>query len=226
MIPVPVAEGTAQEVLPAQIKEIILSTRYYLVENLRTARRFIGSLKTGVVIEELHFFELHKRTKEEELKKYFKEVPESENIGVMSEAGCPGIADPGAIAAAYAHKVGRKVVPLVGPSAIFLAIMASGLSGQSFCFHGYLPIDRSERIKRIKLLEKQSREGQTQVFMETPYRNNHMLNDIIANCASDIRLCVAANVTGEDEYIRTMKIFEWKKAIPDLYKKPTVFLLG
>lgn len=226
MIPVPVAEGTVDSVLSPQIKEIIPDIKYFLVENLRTARRFIGSLKTGVVIEDLVFVELHKRTREEELRAFFKQISDDQDVGVMSEAGCPGIADPGALAAGFAHKQGREVVPLTGPSAILLSIMASGFSGQSFCFHGYLPINRAERIKRIKVLDRQSLSGQTQVFMETPFRNNHMLQDILENCSSETRLCIASNMTAPDQFIRMMKIAEWKKQVPDLHKKPTVFLFG
>lgn len=226
LIPSILAPDTSETVLSPQIKEVIRETDYYFVENVRTTRRFISELKVGKVIDQLHFFELDKDTPLAKVKQYFKEVPEGKSIGVISEAGCPGVADPGALAVQVAHQIGMKVVPLVGPSSILLGLMASGFSGQSFVFHGYLPIDKVERSKKIKILENDSRKGQTQIFMETPFRNNQLLDDLLNNLASSTFLCIACNVTGSDEFIQTKSIADWKKQKPDLHKKPTMFLLS
>jgi 16S rRNA (cytidine1402-2'-O)-methyltransferase len=204
---------------------VIRNTEYYFVENIRTTRRFISELKVGKVIDQLHFFELDKDTSLAQVKQYFKEIPPQQNIGVISEAGCPGVADPGALAVQVAHQIGMKVVPLVGPSSILLGLMASGFSGQSFVFHGYLPIEKVERSKKIKSLEQEAKKGQTQIFMETPFRNNQLLEDLFANLGGASLLCIACNVTAADEMIQTKSINDWKKQKPDLHKKPTMFLL-
>jgi 16S rRNA (cytidine1402-2'-O)-methyltransferase len=226
LIPTILAPDTANQVLSSQIIEVIENTNYYFVENIRTARRFISELKLGIIIDSLHFFELTKDTSMEEVRHYFKQIPENQSIGVISEAGCPGVADPGAIAVKIAHQLGIRVVPLVGPSSILLALMASGFSGQSFVFHGYLPIDKIERSKRIKMLENDSRRQQTQIFMETPFRNNQLLEDILNVCQTTTNLCIACNVTASDEMIQTKTIHDWKKHKPDLHKKPTIFIIG
>ena len=220
------APETAEAVLSPQIKEVIRNTEYYFVENIRTTRRFISELKVGKVIDQLHFFELNKDTSLAQVKQYFKEIPPQQNIGVISEAGCPGVADPGALAVQVAHQMGIKVVPLVGPSSILLGLMASGFSGQSFVFHGYLPIEKVERSKKIKHLEQEAKKGQTQIFMETPFRNNQLLEDLFANLSGASLLCIACNVTATDEMIQTKSINDWKKQKPDLHKKPTMFLLS
>ncbi|WP_234734615.1 SAM-dependent methyltransferase [Tellurirhabdus bombi] len=227
LIPTLLAEGTAEQVLPLSIRDVISQTSTYFVENARTARRAISGLKTGQVIDELTFHELHKDTPEAETRQQLDSLTkQGRNAGVLSEAGCPGVADPGAVAVRLAHQRGWKVVPLVGPSSILLALMASGMSGQSFVFHGYLPIDRNDRVRVLRHLEKEAQQRQqTQIFMETPYRNNHLLQDILANCQAETRLCIASNVTAPDEVIRTLSIREWKSQKMDLHKKPTVFLL-
>ncbi|MFN8354837.1 MAG: SAM-dependent methyltransferase [Spirosomataceae bacterium] len=227
LIPTTLAPDTSATVLTPQINEVIAQTDYFLVENVRTARRFISELKLGKVIDQLHFFELTKDTSEAEAAAYFKQIPSGQNIGVISEAGCPGVADPGALAVKIAHRMGMRVVPLVGPSSILLALMASGMSGQSFVFHGYLPIEKGERVKKIRQLEKEGfQKHQTQIFMETPYRNNQLLADLLANCQNDTVLCVAANITAPDELIQTKTVRQWKETQPDLHKKPTIFLIG
>lgn len=226
LIPTTLAPETSEAVLPAQIKEAITRTDYYFVENIRTARRFISELKIGKVIDNIHFFELTKDTSISEVRKYFDAVPRGQNISIMSEAGCPGVADPGALAVKVAHQLGVKVMPLVGPSSILLALMASGFSGQSFVFHGYLPIDKIERSKKIKALENESKKEQTQIFMETPFRNNSFLEDLLNTCQPTTLLCIACNVTGSDELIQTKTIADWKNKKPDLHKKPTMFLIG
>lgn len=225
LIPTVLAEDTQQHVLSPQILSTIQNLNVFFVENIRTARRFISSLKLGKVIDNLTFIELHKDTPEHVTMEHMRKL--TEDAGVLSEAGCPGVADPGAVAVGIAHRLGMRVVPLVGPSSILLALMSSGLSGQSFAFHGYLPIDKSERRKALQQLERDARQsGQTQIFMETPFRNNPFLDAILEACATDTMLCIAANVTAEDEFIRTMSVKNWKANKPDLHKKPTIFLIG
>jgi 16S rRNA (cytidine1402-2'-O)-methyltransferase len=227
LIPTPLADDTAPQVLPPTISEVVAATDAYFVENVRTARRFITELKTGRVIDETTIHLLDKDTPQADTRKQIQELMERKrNAGVMSEAGCPGVADPGAVVVGMAHKLGWKVVPLVGPSSILLALMASGLNGQSFVFHGYLPIDRNDRGRALRFMEKEAQQRfQTQIFMETPYRNNQLLGDIIAQCQPETRVCVACNITAPDAFVQTKTIREWKSQLPDLHKKPTVFLL-
>jgi 16S rRNA (cytidine1402-2'-O)-methyltransferase len=226
LVPTVLAEDTAETVISPQVKEVIKNTRYFLVENVRTARRFISSLKLGLSIEDLHFEVLDKKTKGQELERIIKPVFEGNDIGIMSEAGCPGIADPGSLAVAFAHEKGIQVVPLSGPSSMFLVLMGSGFNGQSFAFLGYLPIDKKERIQAIKTLESESlRTKRTQIFMETPFRNNHLLEDLINTLHPATKLCIGKNLTGSDEYIKTKTIQSWKKEKLDLHKIPVVFAL-
>ncbi len=226
LIPTVLAEGTADAVLAPQVKEVIAHVDYFFVEELRTARRFISSLKIGKPIENIHFFELNKDTRKESFVKNFEAIPAGVDIGILSEAGCPGVADPGAMAVAHAHRVNREVVPLSGPSSILLALMGSGFNGQSFCFHGYLPIDKAEKIKIVKSLEKESKvKNQTQLFMETPYRNMKMLEEILPALHPETYFCIAADLTGTNQYIKTRKVKDWPKHLPDIHKKPAIFLL-
>jgi 16S rRNA (cytidine1402-2'-O)-methyltransferase len=228
LIPTPLAPDTHAQVLTPPIAEVIARTDCFFVEELRTARRFISSLRTGRVIDETTFYELHKDTPEADTRRqltYLKE--QNRNAGILSEAGCPGVADPGAVAVRLAHGLGFRVEPLVGPSSILLALMASGMSGQSFVFHGYLPIDRAERTQRLRQLEADAqRRQQTQLFMETPYRNNALLTDLLTALRPDTRLCIASHVTAPDALIQTKTIAQWATNVPDLHKKPTIFLLG
>lgn len=225
LIPLPLAEDTVQDVMPAQVKEAVLACDIFLVEEIRTARRYVSSLRLGLTIEDLRFVVLDKKTKRESIERYFKEY-KGKTIGVMSEAGCPGVADPGSLAVELAHQKGWEVIPLVGPSSILLALMASGLNGQSFTFNGYLPIDRPKRIQAIREVEEKSGQfHQTQIFIETPYRNNHMLEDLIKQCRPDTKLCVACDVTGKEAFIKTFPISKWKGVQVDLHKRPTIFLL-
>lgn len=226
LIPTLLADVPYSDVLPEKIKEAIQSTEYFLVEELRTARRFISGYKLDITIENLFFFQLNKDSTPSEVKKAFDQIPDGKNIGVISEAGCPGIADPGALAVELAHKLEMEVVPLVGPSSILLALMASGFNGQSFTFHGYLPIEKPERIKVIKFLESDSiKNKRTQIFMDTPYRNNQLIKDITEVCNGETKLCIAANLTSKEEYIRTKKIKDWKNSLPDIHKQPAILLL-
>lgn len=226
LIPTVLSENTADKVLSPQIREVVYNIDYFFVEELRTARRFISALKIGKPIESLKFFELNKDTTADAFQKEVESLPKGADIGVISEAGCPGVADPGAMAVAYAHKINMEVLPLVGPSSILLALMGSGFNGQSFCFHGYLPIDKAEKVKVIKSLEKESKaRNQTQIFMETPYRNMKMLEEILPVLNAETKFCIASGLTSESQYIKTKKVKDWPKFLPDIHKKPTIFLL-
>lgn len=226
LIPSVIAENTEKQVITPQVKEVCFHTKHYLVENIRTARRFISSLELGITISDLHFSVLEKKTPDAEVPELMQPLFRGQDIGVISEAGCPGVADPGARAVSLAHKQGIKVVPLVGPSSILLALMGSGFNGQSFAFHGYLPIKGPERMQGIKQLEREAQRGQTQIFMETPYRNNQLLDDLLQNCQPNTAICLARGVTGEGELIRTLTVAQWRNQKPDLHKIPTIFLMG
>ncbi|WP_018985332.1 SAM-dependent methyltransferase [Methylophilus methylotrophus] len=227
-IPVPLSEDTTpQQVLPPEVVQRMRSLRHFIVENEKTARQFLSASGHPGPIRELTLAVLTKDTPPKDLPRLLQVVQQGTDVGLMSEAGCPGIADPGATLAAVAHQKGIRVAPLIGPSSLLLALMASGLNGQRFTFLGYLPSDKAERIKTIKGIEFDSRKQQaTQLFIETPYRNQHVLEDLVANLQAQTRLCVACNVTAKDELIVTKTVADWKKSpLPDLHKKPTVFLL-
>jgi 16S rRNA (cytidine1402-2'-O)-methyltransferase len=198
----------------------------FIVENIKTTRRFLRQLDPKFDIDNSFFSILNKHTKLNELHNFLQPCREGKNIGLISEAGCPGIADPGASIVSIAHKEDIRVIPLIGPSSIFMALMASGLSGQNFCFHGYLPIDKSLRIKKIKQLSSFCIKGSSQIFMETPFRNDALLTDLLINLNEDIKLCIAANISSNSEVIKTLSVKEWKKDRPKLNKKPSIFILG
>ncbi len=226
LIPVTLGETSIEKVLPSYNKEIILGIKHFIVEDVRSARRFLKKVERSIDIDTLTFFTLNKHTSPEDISSYLKPLIEGNPMGVISEAGCPAVADPGADVVAIAQRKNLKVVPLVGPSSIILSVMGSGFNGQSFAFHGYLPIDSNDRAKRIKVLEQRVyAEDQTQLFIETPYRNNKMMEDIVKNCRPQTKLCVAANITCEDEYIKTRTIKEWQGKLPDLSKIPCIFLI-
>jgi 16S rRNA (cytidine1402-2'-O)-methyltransferase len=226
LIPNLLSPGTSDSVLPCTMKETVDRIGYFFAEDIRTARRFLSELKVSRKIEDLHFYQVDKDTTKEEIRDFFKEVPPQEHIGIISEAGCPCIADPGSLAVYEAHKLGIEVVPIVGPSSILLALIGSGLNGQSFTFHGYLPIEAAERSKAIKTLEKDSMQRKhTQMFMETPYRNNKLIEEIFKVCNPETKFCIAANLTADNQYIMTKTIKEWKKEFPDLNKQPAIFLM-
>ncbi len=229
LIPVPLGDTPPAEVLPARNIEIIRQIRHFIVEDIRSARRFLKKADRDINIEALTFYPIDKHTREnhpEELSKYLLPLEKGESMGVISEAGCPAVADPGADIVGQAQKKGLKVVPLVGPSSILLGIMASGFNGQSFAFHGYLPIDQGERIRRLKQLEQRAyAEDQTQIFIETPYRNNRLAQEIISNCRPQTRLCIAAELTCPGETIGTRTCAQWKGRLPDLGKRPAIFLI-
>jgi len=226
LIPVTLGETEISKVLPPDNKEIILSIRYFIVENVRTARRFLKQTDPGIDIDCLTFYTLNKHTSEAELSGFLKPIEDGYSIGIISEAGCPAIADPGADVVSIAQKKNIPVVPLVGPSSILLALMASGFNGQNFTFHGYLPIEAGERIKTLKVLEQRVySEDQTQLFIETPYRNGKLIEDILKTCKPTTLLCIAADITLDSEFIKTKSVAEWKKQVPELSKRPCIFAI-
>jgi 16S rRNA (cytidine1402-2'-O)-methyltransferase len=215
-----------RKTLPDYNRDVILQIKHFIVENVRTARRFLKKTEPSIRIDELTFYELNKHTSPEEAAGYLSPLSKGESVGVLSEAGCPAIADPGADIVAMAQRKRYPVVPLVGPSSILLSLMASGFNGQSFAFHGYLPIDAAERTAALKRLENRIyTEDQTQLFIETPYRNNKLAGELLHACRPSTKLCIASDITCGDEFIQTRTIKEWNGQVPDLSKKPTIFLL-
>lgn len=227
LLPVTLGDTAIDKVLPAYNAGIIREIKHFIVEDVRSARRFLKKVDREIDIDTLSFYPLNKHTSPEDISGYLNPLAEGHSMGVISEAGCPAVADPGADVVAIAQRRNLKVVPLVGPSSIILSVMASGFNGQSFAFHGYLPIEPNERSKRLKELEGRIySEHQTQLFIETPYRNHKMLDDILKVCRPQTKLCIAANITCEGEYIKTRTVKEWKgTALPDLSKIPCIFLL-
>jgi 16S rRNA (cytidine1402-2'-O)-methyltransferase len=226
LIPVPLAEGSAEKVIPPFHHTIINKLHTYIVENEKTARHWLKAMNISLPQSELSIHVYGKHSEKEDLSRYFKELEGGQDVGLMSEAGCPAVADPGSDIVAEAHRRNIKVYPLTGPSSILLALMASGFNGQSFTFHGYLPIDKADRARRLKELESLSgRFKQTQIFIETPYRNNQMLEDILRVCDPVTELCVASGLTSENEHILALPVSKWKSIKIDLHKKPSIFLL-
>lgn len=214
------------QVLPDGNAAIVARLKVFVVENVRTARRFLKQVDKCIDIDELTFHELNQHTDPAQIGGYLEPLEQGQDIGIISEAGCPAIADPGADVVALAQRRGAKVVPLVGPSSILLSLMASGFNGQSFAFHGYLPIDRNDREQRLKLLEKRIyAERQTQIFIETPYRNRQMVEDLCKTLQPHTKLCIASDITGATESIRTKPIAAWKKSPPEIGKVPCIFLI-
>lgn len=226
LIPTVIADDTQSNQLPIAVIEAVRSTRYFLSENVRTARRFVSSLKVHESIEALSFEVLNKDTQPEQMGGLMLPAREGHAMGVISESGCPGIADPGALAVAYAHAHHIKVVPITGPSSILLALMASGFNGQQFAFHGYLPIDAKNASAVIRELERESQQRhQTQIFIETPYRNDAMLGHLLRSLRDDTQLCVAVNLTAPGETIISKTVIQWKKEPVTIGKTPAVFML-
>lgn len=227
MVPVTLGDDNLSYAIPAEVMKLVQDLEYFVVENEKSARRFLSAVKTNKPVRDLSFQLLNEHSSDKDLPALIAPLLAGHNVGMLSDAGCPGIADPGATLAALAHKKGIRVTPLVGPSSILLGLMASGFNGQQFTFLGYLPSDKAARINKLKDIEKQSqRLNQTQIFIETPYRNQHMLEDILANCNANTKLCIARNVSLETELVISKTIAEWKKTeLPDLHKQPTVFLM-
>lgn len=225
LIPNTLGESSIERVIPAFNSELINHIQYYIVENIRTARRFLAKSGITIKIDDLVFFELNKHTPVEQFSSFLKPIAEGHDIGIISEAGVPAVADPGADIVKLAHEAQIDIIPLVGPASILLALMASGFNGQSFAFNGYLPVKGPERAEQIKKDEQRSkREGQTQIYIEAPYRNMQLLESMIKHLNPTTRLCIASDLTLENEYIKTKMVKDWKKKQPVLHKRPTIFL--
>jgi 16S rRNA (cytidine1402-2'-O)-methyltransferase len=226
LIPSPLGESAPLEVLPLSVKKAIEDIEYFVVEHEKSARRFIKTLASRKSQSDLQIRQINKYTDPSEIPEMIQPCLQGLDVGIISDAGCPGIADPGAMVVTEAHRNDIEVVPLVGPSSILLAMMASGMNGQNFAFNGYLPIDKRERRKEIKRLERLSVEhGQAQIFIETPYRNNQLLESLAASLHDDTSLCVACDITLPTEYIKTLPAAQWAKKKVDLNKRPTIFII-
>jgi 16S rRNA (cytidine1402-2'-O)-methyltransferase len=225
LIPVTLGGDDFLKVIPEKVISLTRLLRFFIVEDIRSARRFLRLIDKEFPINDTVFFELNEHTGESDIAHYLEPVLNGSDIGIMSEAGLPGIADPGARIIAIAHQKKITVTPLSGPSSILLALISSGLNGQNFTFNGYLPVKPAERSAKLRELEKKAGDGYAQIFMETPYRNQKMFESIITTCDNDIRLCIAADITLPTETIRTMKISEWKRDIPSLTDKLVIFVL-
>ena len=227
LIPTTLGDTPWQDVMPQSNAQVITSLKYFIVEEIRTARRFLKKVDKSIDIDSLTFYTLNRHTKPEEITSFLAPMAKGESVGVISEAGCPAIADPGADVVAIAQQKGYDVMPLVGPSSILLSLMGSGFNGQSFAFLGYLPIDASDRAKQLKRMEQRIYgEHQTQIFIETPYRNMKLVADVLQHCQAHTKLCIACDLTLPTQYIKTLTVAEWKKrTLPVLEKRPTIFLL-
>jgi len=226
LIPTYLSESNDASFVSPMVVELIKNCSHYFVENIRTARRFISSLKAGVVIDDLSFYQLDKKSSWDEMYPLFEPIRNGADMAVMSEAGVPCLADPGNLAVTFAHQNKVQVVPLPGSSSIQMALIASGFNGQQFTFNGYLPIEKTERKKKIRELEKQVLSGFTQLFMETPYRNHQLLTEIIQSCRSDTLLSIASDISGKNEFILTQPINKWKSTSIDIHKIPAIFSFG
>lgn len=224
LVPVTIADN-ALHTLSKEVVDTTALLKYYFVENLRTARRFLKSVHPLLVIDEMNFSEIDKHSGPD-MKTLTEWIKAGHDIGIMSESGCPGVADPGSLLVAKAQQLNVEVIPLTGPNSMILALMASGLNGQSFAFNGYLPLKDPARSGKLRELEQHSaKENQTQIFIETPYRNNTLLDELLKHCKAGTRLCIAQDITGANAYIKTKTVQEWKQNKPELAKAPTVFLL-
>ncbi|XOV67312.1 MAG: SAM-dependent methyltransferase [Fluviicola sp.] len=227
MLPTLLGGESATDVIPAEVIRQTIELRCFIVENIKSARRYLRKLDREFPIDDSTFFILNKKTDPSEYRKFIQPALKGENIGILSEAGCPGVADPGAGIVATAHANGIHVKPLVGPSSILLALMGSGFSGQEFAFHGYLPKDRKDRIRRLRDFEADTRRtGMTHLFMDTPFRNMNVLDDLLNELNDATMLCIASNITMSDENIQTMSVLHWREKAYDLSKKPTIFAVG
>lgn len=226
IIPTTLGESDHSRSFPSFNDEIIRGLKHYVVEELRSARRFLKKVDRSINIDELTIDVLNEHTDAKDVAEMLRFAEKGEDIGVVSEAGCPGVADPGADIVSIAHRKGIEVVPLVGPSSILLSLMASGFNGQNFAFLGYLPIKPNEKAKRIKQIESRVyAENQTQIFIEAPYRNNKLMETLLKQLAPHTRLCVAVDITLADEFIVTKTVKDWKRKLPDLHKRPCIFLI-
>jgi 16S rRNA (cytidine1402-2'-O)-methyltransferase len=226
LIPSPLGDAPFSRTMPEEIRLRVKTLRHFIVEDLRTARRYLKVIDRDFPIDDLKFYELNEHTRKDELEAFIKPALEGNDMGIISDAGCPGVADPGADVIRLAHHYRLRVYPLVGPSSILLSLMASGFNGQNFAFNGYIPVKKGERQRRIRQLEARSiQENQTQIFIEAPYRNMHLFQDIIDTCDAHTMLCVACDITLDSQYIVSLPIEKWKKENPDLHKRPAIFLI-
>lgn len=228
LIPSSLGNNTTHSI-PEHTQAVARSLHCFIAERAKTARHFLKAIETQVRFDDMTFYELNKKTPPETWQHYLKDAENGLNMGLISEAGCPGVADPGAEIVKLAHEKGIKVVPLVGPSSILLALMGAGMNGQSFAFVGYLGVKKADRVKDLKRLEGLARKGQTQIFIETPYRNTSLIEDALHTLAPTTRFCIAANLTLPNEYIQTRTIAQWRQQrdqIPNLHKQPAIFLIG
>lgn len=226
LIPNTLGQSNIDNVLPSYNISVAKNLRHFIVENVRSARRFLKMLDRDIVIGDLSFYELNRHTPPDRIAELLLPIYEGHSMGIISEAGCPAIADPGADVVAIAQRKNIRVVPLVGASSIILSLMASGFNGQSFAFVGYLPIDKKARLQRLKQLESRaSSERQTQIFIETPYRNNQLVQDMVATLKPDTLLCIASELTTDTESVKTLPIAEWAKQQIDINKRNTIFLI-
>jgi 16S rRNA (cytidine1402-2'-O)-methyltransferase len=226
LIPTPIGDNSPFEVLPISVKKIVEELKYFIVENEKIARRFIKKIIPGKNQEELVLFPLNKFTTQEELNSYIRPCLDGISMGLLSDAGCPGIADPGAVIVSKAHKFGITVKPHIGPSSIILAMMSSGMNGQNFAFNGYLPVDKKQRTQSLIKYQRHSyKEEQAQLFIETPYRSGTLFAEMIKVLDPNTRLCVACDLSLLSEYIKTQSVLEWKKSRPNLNKRPCIFIL-
>lgn len=225
LIPVTLGGNEIKNVIPEDVLDLTKGLRFFIVEDIRSARRFLRRIDKTFPIDESVFYELNEHINDAEITHYLEPLYKGHNIGLMSEAGMPGIADPGARIVSLAHQKGISVSPLTGPSSILMALISSGLNGQQFTFNGYLPIKPAERISKLRELEKKSAEGYAQIFMETPYRVQKLLEAIVKTCNNETRLCIAADITLPTEFIRTQKISNWKNELPFLNNRLVVFVI-
>jgi 16S rRNA (cytidine1402-2'-O)-methyltransferase len=227
LIPNTLGSEQTDHIIPPVVAETATQLRHFAVEEVKSARRFLRKIDRQFPIDDTQFTIMNKKTAAPELMGLIRLLKDGENVGIMSEAGCPAIADPGSVLVALAHEHGIRVTPMVGPSSILLTLIGSGFNGQNFTFHGYLPKDKKERVRRLKELETRvRRSGETQLFMDTPFRNMHVLEDLLNELSDDTHLCVATNLTLPDEHINTRTILEWRDNVYDLAKNPTMFALG
>lgn len=226
LIPTYLSTDNDASFVSPMVTEVLHNTKHYFVENVRTARRFISSLKAGITIDELDFKVLDKKSNWDQMYPLFEPIRNGKDMAVISEAGVPCLADPGNLAVSFAHQTHIQVVPMPGTSSIQMALIASGFNGQKFTFHGYLPIDKAPRQQKIRELEKLSQSGYTQLFMETPYRNQQLIKDILKTCRPDTLLSIAADISGSNEKIRTQPVSIWHKTDIEIHKIPAIFSFG
>jgi 16S rRNA (cytidine1402-2'-O)-methyltransferase len=227
LIPVTLGDSPVEQVIPGYVLELIERLDFYIVEDLRSARRYLKKAGMKKAIDSLSFYLLNEHTEDQAMEELLEVLVKGHDTGLLSEAGVPAVADPGSGLVALAHRQGIRVVPLAGPSSILMALMASGMNGQAFRFHGYLPVKKPQRLAGMRKMEKTALEsGETQIFMETPYRNMSLLKDLLEICRENTLLCIAADISLESEYIITKTVREWRKRLPDIHKRPAIFLLS